>query len=404
MGTARRGDTDLTVMSHPRHPDEAIEGLITVVDAPDIILPHELLPGDGRFGCGPSRIRPEQLRRLAEAGEGLLGTSHRQTPVRSLVRRIRTGLAEFFDLPDGYEVVLGDGGATAFWDAAAFGIVRRHAQHLVFGSFSKKFAQATAKAPFLDAPTVIEAPAGSVAAPRAEAGADVYAWPHNETSTGAMAPVARVAGADDDALFLVDGTSGAGGLPIDIAQTDAYYFSLQKNFGADGGLWIAVLSPRAVARIEEIAATDRFVPTFFDLPTALANSRKDQTYNTPAIATLVLLAEQVDWLNGRGGLSWAAQRTADSSGRLYRWAEASDFATPFVADPANRSQVVVTIDFDDAISAATVSAVLRANGVVDVDPYRALNRNQLRIGTFVSVEPDDVSALTRCIDYVVEHL
>ena len=367
-------------------------------------IPPELLPSDGRFGCGPSKIRPEQVDRLASLGRTVLGTSHRQAPVRGLVADIRRGLAELFSLPDGYEIVLGNGGTTAFWDAAAFGLVRGRAQHLSYGEFSAKFAKVTAGAPFLGEPTVVSAEPGSVAAPVAEAEVDAYAWAHNETSTGVMAPVRRVEGADDESLVLVDATSGAGGLPVDLAQTDVYYFAPQKCFAADGGLWLAAFSPAALERVEQVAASGRWVPAFLSLPTAIANSRKDQTYNTPAVATLALLADQVSWLLDQGGLDWAVRRTSDSSGRLYAWAERTPYATPFVADPAQRSHVVGTIDLAHDVDAAAVSTALRANGIVDTESYRGLGRNQLRIGMFPAVEPDDVTALTGCIDHVVAAL
>jgi phosphoserine aminotransferase len=373
-------------------------------DAARITLPHELRPRDGRFGSGPSKVRPEAVAALASAGPSYLGTSHRQAPVKRLVRRVREGVAELFAVPDGYEVVLGNGGSTVFWDAAAFGLVRRRAQHLSFGEFSAKFAAVTRGAPWLDGPTVVSADPGTVAHPYGEPGVDVYAWPHNETSTGVMAPVRRVDGADDDALVVVDATSGAGGLPLDAAQADVYYFAPQKCFASDGGLWIAVMSPRALTRIGEIAAGDRYVPASLDLAIAVANSRKDQTYNTPAVATLFLLAEQVDWLRAGGGLDFAVGRTADSSSRLYTWAEKSGYATPFVADPAARSLVVGTVDIDASIESGAVIAALRDNGIVDVNPYRSLGRNQLRVGMFPAVDPDDVEALTACIDYVVERL
>ena len=315
-----------------------------------------------------------------------------------------SGLAELFSLPDGYEIVLGVGGSTAFWDIAAFGLVRERAQHLVFGEFSSKFASVTDGAPFLGRSSIVSAEPGSVPVPRAEAGVDVYAWPHNETSTGAMAPVRRVDGADADALVLVDATSGAGGLPVDITQTDVYYFAPQKCFAADGGLWLAAFSPAALARVEQVAASGRWVPDFFSLPTAIANSRKDQTYNTPAVTTLALLADQVRWINDQGGLDWAVKRTTDSSGRLYEWADRRAYARPFVADPAHRSLVVGTVDLTDDVDAAAVAGALRANGIVDTEPYRKLGRNQLRIGMFPAVEPDDVSALTACMDYVVDRL
>jgi phosphoserine aminotransferase len=368
-----------------------------------LTIPAELLPADGRFGSGPAKVRRPALKALAATGTGLLGTSHRREPVRTLVHRVRSGLAEMFGAPEGYAVVLGNGGATAFWDAAVFGLIEGRSQHLSFGEFSAKFAAAVRQAPFLAEPSVIEAAAGARPAPRAEAGVDAYAWPHNETSTGVMCDVARVAGADPDALLLVDATSAAGGLPVDLSEVDAYYFAPQKCFGADGGLWLALLSPAALDRVHRLSR-ERWVPATLDLATAIDNSAQDQTYNTPAIATLFLLAEQVDWINGNGGLPWAVQRTADSSGRLYRWAEKTPVARPFVEDPGARSAVVVTIDFVDGVSAAAIAATLRANGVVDVEPYRKLGRNQLRIATFPAIEPDDVDALTDCIDYVVERL
>jgi phosphoserine aminotransferase len=368
-----------------------------------VTIPADLLPRDGRFGCGPSKVRPEALEALAHTGSSVLGTSHRQAPVKALVRRVREGMTRLFDLPEGYEVVLGNGGTTAFWDAAAFGLVRERSQHLVFGEFSGKFASVTKGAPFLADPSVVRSDPGSHPLLVAQSGIDAYALTHNETSTGVALPIQRPAGTDKGALVLVDATSGAGGLPVDIADTDVYYFAPQKVFGADGGLWIALVSPAAMARIDEVAAT-RWVPPFYDLRTALENSRKDQTYNTPSVATLFLLADQVEWLNAEGGLKWAVSRTADSSQRLYTWAEKSPYATPFVSDPAHRSQVVGTIDFTDDVDAATVSKVLRVNGIVDTEPYRKLGRNQLRIGMFPAVEPADVEALTACIDHVVERL
>ena len=372
--------------------------------AASIVIPADLKPADGRFGCGPSKVRSEALEALATSGAHVMGTSHRQAPVKSLVRRVQEGLAALFALPEGYEVVLGNGGATAFWDVAAFGLVRERAQHLAFGEFSSKFAKVTAAAPFLGDPTVVSGDPGTLPTPAAEPGVDVYAWAHNETSTGVMAPVRRVDGADDDALVLVDATSGAGGLPVDVSQADAYYFAPQKSFASDGGLWVALMSPAALARVEEISAAGRWVPDFFSLPTAIDNSRKNQTYNTPAIATLFLFAEQLDWMNGNGGLDFATARSADSASRLYTWAESTDYTTPFVADPAARSQVVGTIDFDDSVDASAVAATLRANGIVDTEPYRKLGRNQLRIAMFPAIDPDDVEALTGCIDYVVGQL
>ncbi|HEY7721817.1 MAG TPA: phosphoserine transaminase [Pedococcus sp.] len=372
-----------------------------MTESAPLTLPADLLPKDGRFGSGPSKVRTAQVDYLASIGTTVLGTSHRQAPVKNLVGAVREGISELFSLPDGYEVVLGNGGSTAFWDIAAFGLVRERAQHLAFGEFSSKFATVTNNAPFLGESTIIKADPGSLADPRAEAGVDVYAWPHNETSTGVMAPVRRVAGADEGALVLIDATSGAGGLPVDVAEADVYYFGPQKCFAADGGLWLAAFSPAALARVEEIAATGRWVPDFFSLPTAIDNSRKNQTYNTPAVGTLALLKAQLEWLNGQGGLDWAVKRTADSSGRLYEWAERTTYTTPYVADPAHRSQVVATIDFADDVDASSIAKVLRANGVVDVEPYRKLGRNQLRVATFPAVEPDDVSALIACVEHIV---
>ncbi len=375
-----------------------------MTDTGPLTLPADLLPADGRFGSGPSKVRPAQLDYLTSIGRTVLGTSHRQAPVKNLVRAVREGLGDLFDLPDGYEVILGNGGATAFWDIAAFGLVREKAQHLAFGEFSSKFASVTTKAPFLAESTILRSDPGSRPDPRAEAGVDVYAWAHNETSTGVMAPVRRVSGADDGALLLVDATSGAGGLPVEVSQADVYYFSPQKCFAADGGLWLGLFSPAALARVDEIAGSGRWVPDFFSLPTAVDNSRKNQTYNTPSVATLALLANQVEWLNERGGLAWSTSRTADSSGRLYDWAEKTAYAAPYVTDPAHRSQVVTTIDFSDDIDASAIAATLRANGVVDVEPYRKLGRNQLRVAVFPAVDPDDVSRLISSIEYVVEHL
>ena len=369
-----------------------------------ITIPDAMKPADGRFGAGPSKVRVEALQALAATGTSLLGTSHRQAPVKNLVGRVREGVASLFSLPDGYEVVLGNGGATAFWDIATFGLIRERSQHLSFGEFSSKFAAAAKAAPFLGDPTVIESPTGTRPEPRAEAGVDVYAWAHNETSTGVMAPVRRVAGADDGALVLVDATSGAGGLPVDISEVDAYYFAPQKNLASDGGLFVAVMSPAALARAAEIGASDRWVPAFFDLPTAIDNSTKNQTYNTPSLATLFLMAEQLDWLNGQGGLDFAVSRTTDSSNRLYTWAEKTAYTTPYVTDPDERSLVIGTIDFDESVDAAAVAKTLRANGIVDVEPYRKLGRNQLRVAMFPAVDPADVEALTACVDHVVENL
>ncbi|MFD8072464.1 phosphoserine transaminase [Streptomyces sp. NBC_00510] len=370
----------------------------------EIQIPADIKPADGRFGSGPSKVRPEALSALAATGTSLMGTSHRQAPVKDLVGRVRDGIRELFSLPEGYEVVLGNGGSTAFWDIATHGLIERKSQHLSFGEFSSKFAKAAKLAPWLDEPTVISADPGTHPEAAAEAGVDVYAFTHNETSTGVAMPLRRVAGADEGALVLVDATSGAGGLPVDIAETDVYYFAPQKSFAADGGLWIAAFSPAALERAARIAASGRHIPAFFDLPTAIDNSGKNQTYNTPALATLFLLNDQLEWINGQGGLDWAVARTADSSSRLYTWAEDSKYATPFVTDPAKRSQVVGTIDFNDEVDAAVIAKVLRANGVVDTEPYRKLGRNQLRVAMFPAVEPADVEALTACVDFVVERL
>jgi phosphoserine aminotransferase len=368
-----------------------------------ITIPDELKPADGRFGAGPSKIRTTALEALAATGQSLMGTSHRQAPVKRTVGRVRDGLAALFDLPEGHEVVLGNGGATAFWDVATFGLIRERSQHLSFGEFSSKFAKAAQQAPFLGDPTVITSEPGSRPSPRAEAGVDAYAWAHNETSTAVMAPVQRVEGADDDALVLVDATSGAGGLPVDLREVDAYYFAPQKCFASDGGLWVAIMSPAALARAEELAG-QRWVPAFFDLPTAIDNSRKNQTYNTPAVATLFLMAEQLDWMNAQGGLAGMVERTTASSQALYGWAERTSYTTPYVVDPEHRSLVIGTIDLDDSIDAAAVASVLRANGIVDTEPYRKLGRNQLRIAMYPAIDPADVEALTACIDHVVERL
>ena len=366
-------------------------------------IPAELLPLDGRFGAGPSKVRPEQMEALALAGTNLLGTSHRQAPVRNLVGSIREGLSDLFKAPDGYEVVLGVGGSTAFWDVASFGLVENKAQHLSFGEFGSKFAAATNKAPFLAGSSIIKAEPGTRPEPVAEAGVDVYAWPQNETSTGVAAPVRRVEGADDGSLVLVDATSAAGGLHVDLAESDVYYFAPQKNFASDGGLWLGMFSPAALERAARINSSDRWIPDFLNLQTAIDNSKLNQTYNTPSLSTLVTLNAQVQWLNASGGLPFAAARTADSAGRIYSWAEASPVAAPFVARPQDRSNVIATIDFDDSIDAAAIAKTLRANGIVDVEPYRKLGRNQLRIATFVAIDPEDVSALLRCIDFVIEN-
>lgn len=367
-----------------------------------IVIPGNLRPRDGRFGSGPSKVRQEQVAALAAATE--LGTSHRQPPVKEVVRRIRGGLAELFSLPNGFVVSLGNGGTTAFWDAALFGLIRDRSQHLSFGEFSGRFATLAGRAPWLKEPSVLTAAPGSHPLPAAEAGVDAYALTQNETSTGVCMPVSRPAGADDGALVLVDATSAAGAMPADPAQFDAYYFAPQKVFGADGGLWLALLSPAALARIDEVAASGRYIPEFLSLKVAVENSVKDQTLNTPAVSTLVLMAAQVDWLLQNGGLDWARERTSRSAELLYAWAEKSDYATPFVTDAAMRSPVVGTIDLAEAVRADAVAAVLRENGIVDTDSYRKLGRNQLRVGLYPAVEPDDVAALTACVDYVAERL
>src|SRR6266540_6417219 len=375
----------------------------TTTDPTTLRLPAELLPSDGRFGSGPSKVRPEHLAKLAAEGAVLMGTSHRQKPVKSLVGRVRASLRELFALPDGYQVVLGNGGATAFWDAAAFGLVRERSQHFSYGEFSAKFAKATAGAPFLADPVVVTAEPGSAPEITYAAGCDLVGWAHNETSTGVAVPVARPAGSEG-ALVAIDATSGAGGLPVRAEDFDVYYFAPQKSFASDGGLWLALMSPAALARVAEIGGSGRWIPEFLSLTTAVDNSVKDQTYNTPAIATLYLLAETVDWMLANGGLDFAVGRTRDSSERLYSWAERTEYTTPFVADPAHRSQVVGTIDFADSVDASAVAKALRANGIVDVEPYRKLGRNQLRVAMYPAVEPADITALTRCVDWLVERI
>jgi phosphoserine aminotransferase len=375
-----------------------------------LVIPEQIKPLDGRFGSGPSRLRPEQLPALAASGSSVMGTSHRQKPVKQLVARVRGGLRELFNLPEGYEVLLGNGGTTAFWDAATAGIVRERALHLSYGEFSSKFGSATKKAPFLADPIVVEAPAGDAPDPiaAAQAGADVITWAHNETSTGVMVPVVRPTGLDDGALVLIDATSGAAGLPVNVADADVYYFAPQKGFASDGGLWLALASPAALERIAQVDAdrptvgATRWIPEFLSLTTALENSVKDQTYNTPAVATLFLLADQIEWMLANGGLDGMVKRTTASSSHLYAWAEAHPNATPFVSDPDKRSLVVGTIDFDDEIDASEIAATLRANGIVDVEPYRKLGRNQLRVAMFPATDPADVQALTACIDWILE--
>ena len=369
----------------------------------DIKIPDNIKPKDGRFGCGPSKIRPEALSALIQSGASILGTSHRQKPVKNVVHNVREGLTSLFSLPDGYEVILGNGGSTAFWDIATFGLIEKRSQHLVFGEFSSKFAIAAAEAPFLGEPTVIKSEPGTHPVAVAEAGIDTYALTHNETSTGVSMPIIRPAGTEG-AIVLVDATSAAGGLSVDMKQCDTYYFAPQKSFASDGGLWIAIMSPAAIARAEKIKADKRWVPAFFDLGIAIENSRLDQTYNTPALATIILLAEQIEWMNSNGGLSFAAGRSAQSASKLYTWAEKTSYTTPFVTDPAMRSNVVGTINFDDSIDATKVAAALRANGIVDTEPYRKLGKNQLRVGMFPAVEPSDIDALTASIDFVVAAL
>jgi len=368
--------------------------------ATTLTIPEELKPADGRFGAGPSKVRPEQLAHLADNAK-VMGTSHRQKPVKDLVGRVRGGLRDLFSLPDGYEIALGNGGATAFWDAAAFGLVRRRSQHGVFGEFSSKFANVTEGAPFLDDPVRASAEPGDAPVIRAVAeGCDVVGWAHNETSTGVMTQIVRPSGASGkDTLVVIDATSGAGGLPVDIREVDAYYFAPQKSFASDGGLWLAALSPAAQERIAELDASDRWIPDFLSLATALENSKKDQTYNTPAVATLLMLADQLEWMLGNGGLDWCVSRTTESSSHLYEWARASEYAHPFVRDVEKRSLVVGTIDFNDRVDAAAVAKTLRANGIVDVEPYRKLGRNQLRVAMFPAVDPADVRQLTRAQSY-----
>ena len=373
------------------------------IDPTTLVIPAELKPADGRFGAGPSKVRPEQLQALISI-QGVMGTSHRQKPVKAQVARVRAGLRQLFNLPEGYEVVLGNGGSTCFWEVATFGLIRERAQFLSFGEFGSKFAASAKAAPFLGEMSVIKSETGDAPVFAAEPGIDVYATPHNETSTGVAITPTRPAGIDDDALVVIDATSGAGGLMVDITEVDVYYFAPQKCFASDGGLWIAIMSPKALARAKEIKESGRYIPPFLDLVTAIDNAVLDQTYNTPALATIVMMAEQIDWFNANGGLAWTTARTAESSGHLYDWAEASNFATPYVVDPAKRSGVVATINFDDAIDATLISKALRANGIVDTEPYRKLGKNQLRISVFPAVDPADVRQLTRCIDWVVAEL
>jgi phosphoserine aminotransferase len=375
-----------------------------VADVSTIRIPDDIKPADGRFGCGPSKVRPVAVSALADVATTYLGTSHRQKTVKDQVARLRRGIADFFALPEGYEVVLGNGGTTAFWEVAAFGLVRDRAQFASFGEFGAKFAKAVKDAPFLGDPTIRKSDPGSAPRLVADACVDAYCTPHNETSTGVAVPVRRVAGADAGALLLVDATSGAGGLDVNVRESDVYYFAPQKCFGSDGGIWIALMSPAALARAAEIKESGRYIPAFLDLVTAIDNSRLEQTYNTPALATILLAAEQTDWMNAQGGLAWAAKRTAESAAIVYGWAERSPVATPFVTDPALRSNVVATVDFAEAVDATAIAKALRGNGIVDTEPYRKLGRNQLRVALFPAIEPSDVEALTACIDYVVERI
>lgn len=392
----------------PSHPTDDVSPTFletaTLPSVAEIRIPSDIKPADGRFGAGPSKVRTEALDALAATGTSLMGTSHRQAPVKNLVGQVREGISELFQLPDGYEVILGNGGSTAFWDVATHGLIENKSQHLNFGEFSSKFAKAAKLAPWLAEPDVIASDPGTHPEAVAQAGVDVYAFTHNETSTGVAMPIKRVAGADEGALVLVDATSGAGGLPVDVSETDVYYFAPQKSFASDGGLWIGVFSPAAIERAERIHASGRHVPEFFSLPTAIDNSRKNQTYNTPALATLFLLNQQLEWINGQGGLDWSVRRTATSARTLYGWAEDIKYANPFVTDPAKRSQVIGTIDFTDEVDAAAVAKVLRANGIVDTEPYRKLGRNQLRVAMFPAIDPADIEALTKCVDYVIEKL
>ncbi|OFO93247.1 phosphoserine transaminase [Corynebacterium sp. HMSC034H07] len=371
----------------------------------ELVLPADLLPTDGRFGCGPSKVRPAQIEAIAAGADTIIGTSHRKPAVKNLVGSIREGLSELFALPEGYEIVLSLGGATAFWDAATFGLIEKKSAHLSFGEFSSKFAKAASAAPWLDAPLVTEAEVGTAPDPKAAdaEGADIIAWAHNETSTGAMVPVTRPNPDNAEQLVVIDATSGAGGLPVNMSDADVYYFSPQKCFASDGGLWLAAMSPAALERIEKINSSDRFIPAFLNLQTAVDNSRKNQTYNTPAVATLLMLEDQVKWMNANGGLDGMVKRTTENSSILYDWAEARPEATPFVAEPSERSLVVGTIDFEDSVDATAVAATLRANGILDVEPYRKLGRNQLRVGLFPAIDSADVTKLTKAIDYALDN-
>lgn len=364
-------------------------------------LPSEFIPADGRFGCGPSKVRSEQIQAIVDGASSIIGTSHRQPAVKNVVGSVRDGLSELFSLPEGYEIILSLGGATAFWDAATFGLIEKKSGHLSFGEFSSKFAKASKLAPWLDEPEIVTAEPGDAPAPQAFDGADVIAWAHNETSTGAMVPIERPEGSEGS-LVAIDATSGAGGLPVDMKDADVYYFSPQKCFASDGGLWLAAMSPAALERIEKINSSDRFIPEFLNLQTAVDNSLKNQTYNTPAVSTLLMLDNQVQWMNNNGGLDGMVARTTANSSTLYNWAEAREETTPYVADVAKRSLVVGTIDFDDSIDAAVVAKILRANGILDVEPYRKLGRNQLRVGMFPAIDTVDVEKLTKAIDHILD--
>ena len=375
-----------------------------MTDTAALVIPAELKPLDGRFGAGPSKVRPEQIAAFVATGSSIMGTSHRQKAVKSQVARVRTGLSDLFNLPEGYEVILGNGGSTAFWEVAVFGLLRDKGQFLTFGEFGSKFAQAAKDAPFVNDPIIIKSEAGSAPIFTPTEGVDLYATPHNETSTGVAVKLSRPAGIDDDALFVVDATSAAGGLPVDMSEVDVYYFAPQKCFASDGGIWFALMSPAALARAKEIKESGRYIPAFLDLQTAIDNSLLDQTYNTPALATILLMAEQIDWFNANGGLDWCTARTATSANTLYNWAEASEYATPFVAEASLRSHVIGTIDFDESIDATVIAKVLRANGIVDTEPYRKLGRNQLRVAMFPAVDPADVLKLTQSIDWIVKQI
>jgi len=369
-----------------------------------ISIPNELLPNDGRFGSGPSLVRNEAVAALANTAQQYLGTSHRQSTVKAMVRRLQEGLTELFQLPTDWEILLGNGGATLFWDAATFGLIREKSQHLVFGEFSSKFSQAAIDAPHLMPPEIISSEYGTAPSPKAS-NVDLYALTQNETSTGVAIPLTRPEKTPPgQAIVAVDATSAAGGMRWDSEEVDCYYFSPQKSFASDGGLWIAACSPTAVDRIEEISSSDRWVPAGLDLKIALDNSRKNQTYNTPSLSTIFLTVHQIEWMNDQGGLEWAAARTETSSAYLYNWAETHQYVQPFVTHTDLRSPVVVTIDIDEKISADDLVSACKENGILDIGGYRKLGRNQIRIATFPAIELNDIKALTRSIDYLVESL